>query len=92
MLGPDSSYIDEAADIAAIETALAQVCNKINNMMNNRCAMQIFVSNEVRDPNLKYNPIPLGQMQQTYWNQVVVTLSHFLVLIFLCVVQLVQLC
>ena len=31
---------------------------------------QIFVSNEVRDPNLKYNPIPLQQMQQTYWSQV----------------------
>ena len=37
--------------------------------------MQIFVSNQVRDPNLKYNPISLGQMQQTYWNQVVITLS-----------------
>ena len=34
MLGPDSSYFDEAADIAAIETALAQVCNKLKNIMN----------------------------------------------------------
>ena len=32
--------------------------------------LQIFVSNEVRDPNLRYNPIPLQQMQQKYWRQV----------------------
>ena len=77
MLGPDT-YYSEARDIVNIEKDLAKV-----SIVNQSLVMetlkafpvhhipyQIFVSNEVRDPNLKYNPILLQQMQQTYWRQV----------------------
>ena len=76
LLDPDT-YNTEAMDIVNIEKDLAKVSIVNQSVMETLKAFpvhhvphQIFVSNEVRDPNLKYNPIPLQQMQQTYWRQV----------------------
>ena len=89
------SYTQVATTIARIERDLAQVCLCtcfICKCM--RVTLQIFVSNDERDPNLRYNPISLRQMQQTYWNQVFcsfITHNALYSFVIICTVQLDQL-
>ena len=67
------SYTQVATTIARIERDLAQVCHCMCCIIISKCmrvTLQIFISSDERDPNLRYNPISLQQMQQTYWNQV----------------------